>query len=57
MSGISRTTLANLESGSSHEVGISKIIAMLAGLGLDLRSGEANAGRPTLEYLQREERG
>lgn len=51
---VGRSTLAALENGAIRELGFAKIMAILAVLGLDLRLTAANAGRPTLEDLQRE---
>jgi transcriptional regulator with XRE-family HTH domain len=48
---IGRSTLDALENGRSAELGFGKIIRLLAALGLTLRLGEANRGRPTLEDL------
>lgn len=50
----SRATITALETGAQRELGFNKVIAILTVLGLDLRLGAANAGRPTLEDLQRE---
>ena len=53
-SGLSRSTIAALETGVMAELGFGKVMRLLAVLGLDLRIGVANAGRPTLEDLERE---
>lgn len=50
----SRATITALETGAQRELGFNKVMAILAVLGLDLRLTTANAGRPTLEDLQRE---
>ncbi|MGF7206413.1 transcriptional regulator with XRE-family HTH domain [Skermanella aerolata] len=50
----SRATITALETGAQRELGFNKIMAILTVLGLDLRLTAANAGRPTLEDLQRE---
>ncbi len=52
---VSRATITALETGQQRELGFNKVMAILAVLGLDLRLGSANAGRPTLEDLQREQ--
>lgn len=51
---VGRSTLAALENGAIRELGFAKIMSILAVLKLDLRITVANAGRPTLEDLQRE---
>lgn len=48
---IGRSTLDALENGRSAELGFGKVARILAALGLTLRPGEANRGRPTLEDL------
>ena len=48
---IGRSTLDALENGRTAELGFGKIGRVLAALGLTLRLGEANRGRPTLEDL------
>lgn len=52
--GVSRATIAALETGTQRELGLNKILSILAVLKLDLFLSEANSGRPTLEDLQRE---
>ena len=52
--GVSRATITALETEMQRELGINKILAILAVLGLDLRVTEANRGRPTLEDLEQE---
>jgi transcriptional regulator with XRE-family HTH domain len=52
--GIGRTTLAALENGRLGELGLSKIIKLLAALGLELSIQESSARRPTFEDLMRE---
>lgn len=49
--GVSRATIAALEGGTAAELGFVKVTRILAVLGLALRLGTANAGRPTLEDL------
>ena len=53
--GVGRTTLDALENGRSGELGFSKIIKLLAALGLELSLKESGASRPTFEDLMREE--
>jgi transcriptional regulator with XRE-family HTH domain len=53
--GISLATLESLENGRSRELGFSKIMKILSALKLDLRIQEANAQRPTLDELIRED--
>ncbi len=48
---IGRSTLDALENGRTAELGFGKVARILAALGLTLRIGEANRGRPTLEDL------
>lgn len=48
---IGRSTLDALENGRSAELGFGKVTRILAALGLTLRLGERNQGRPTLEDL------
>ncbi|MDP2158007.1 MAG: helix-turn-helix transcriptional regulator [Nitrospirota bacterium] len=51
--GMSRTTIGQIESGRVQEIGVRKLIRLLAALGLQLRVRPA--GRPpTLEELQEE---
>ncbi|WP_157405658.1 helix-turn-helix domain-containing protein [Asticcacaulis benevestitus] len=51
---VSRATITALETGVQRELGFNKIMCILAVLKLDLHLTEENAGRPTLEDLQRE---
>lgn len=51
---VSRATITALETGAQRELGFNKLMGVLAVLKLDLHLTEANAGRPTLEDLQRE---
>jgi transcriptional regulator with XRE-family HTH domain len=48
---IGRSTLDALENGRCAELGYGKVARILAALGLTLRVGEANRGRPTFEDL------
>ena len=50
------STLDSLENGRMGELGYSKIINILAALGLELKLQEAIACRPTLEELLEEAR-
>lgn len=52
--GVSRATITALETDAQRELGFNRLMAILTVLSLDLRLTEANAGRPTLEDLQRE---
>ncbi len=54
--GVSRATISALEGTTAAELGFVKVTRILAVLGLALRVGTANAGRPTLEELQAEDR-
>lgn len=50
--GMSRATLSKLETGKLPELGVRKLIAVCATLGLDLVTREATtAGRPTLREM------
>ncbi len=51
----SRATITALETCAQRELGFNKLMAILAALDMDLRVTSANAGRPTLEDLQREQ--
>ncbi len=53
--GVSRATVAALETGAAAEIGFGKIARLLGVLGADLRITEANRGRPTLEDLRQED--
>lgn len=48
---VGRSTLDALENGRTAELGFGKVSRILAALGLTLKIGEANRGRPTLEDL------
>jgi transcriptional regulator with XRE-family HTH domain len=52
---ISRATLDALENGRLGELGYTKVVNVLTALGLELVLHEANARRPTLEELMRED--
>lgn len=53
--GVARSTLDLIENGRAPEVGLMLILRVLNALDLDLIPGPYNAGRPTLDQLQREE--
>lgn len=52
---VSLPTLKALEQGRTAELGFSKVLRILAALGLELDLREANQGRPTLESLRNED--
>jgi transcriptional regulator with XRE-family HTH domain len=52
--GISRATLDALENGRTGELGFSKLIRLLAALGLELKIQAASSQRPTLDELLEE---
>jgi transcriptional regulator with XRE-family HTH domain len=54
--GISRATLDALENGRSGELGFSKLVKILAALGLELTLQESQPRRPTLDELLEEDR-
>jgi transcriptional regulator with XRE-family HTH domain len=51
---IGRSTLDALENGRATELGFGKVSRVLAAIGLTLKVGETNRGRPTLEDLMAE---
>ncbi|MBF0407857.1 MAG: helix-turn-helix domain-containing protein [Candidatus Riflebacteria bacterium] len=51
--GMSRATISGIETGNINEIGIRKIIALLAVLGLELFVGQKQR-YPTLQQLRRE---
>jgi len=53
---ISRATLDALENGRAGEMGFSKVIRLLAVLGLELTLQTASSQRPTLDELLQEDR-
>lgn len=53
--GVSRAQIDRLENGRLADVGVAALGRLLAVVGLELRLGDANRGRPTLEDLAREE--
>jgi len=48
---VSRATIVALEGGTLPELGYGKVCRLLAVVGLDLKAGTANLGRPTLDDL------
>ena len=56
MARVSLSTLKAMEQGRMPELGFSKVVRILAALGLELRLHAANQGRPTLDDLESEAR-
>ena len=54
LAGVSRASVEALENGRARELGYSKVAKLLHVLGLELRIGEANLRRPTLDELREE---
>jgi HTH-type transcriptional regulator / antitoxin HipB len=54
--GVSRATLDALENGRAGELGFSKLVRLLAALGLELKLQAASSHRPTLDDLMQEDR-
>ena len=54
--GLSRATLDALENGRTGELGFSKVVKLLAALGLELTLQTASSNRPTLDELMQENR-
>ena len=52
--GVSRSTIDLLENGRATEIGYSKLVRILAVLGLELRLQPMTPERPTLDDLLRE---
>ena len=52
--GMSRATISGIENGSVSEIGIRKILALCAALGLELLAQEKTR-RPTLQQLLKEQ--
>jgi len=52
---VGHSTLDALENGRLGELGVSKVIRILAALGLELKIQEAADRRPTLEELMEED--
>jgi transcriptional regulator with XRE-family HTH domain len=55
--GVSRAQIDRLENGRLTDIGYKPLQRLLACLGLELRVGDANRGRPTLDELARDEEG
>jgi transcriptional regulator with XRE-family HTH domain len=53
---VSRATLDALENHRTREIGFSKLVRILAALGLELSLHEAATRRPTLDDLMQEDR-
>ena len=53
--GVSRSTVARLETGRLPELGTAALRRLLQGVGLDLRVVADNRGRPTLDDLAAEQ--
>ena len=53
---VGHSTLDALENGRLGELGLSKIIRILAALGLELRIEETAGRRPTLDEIMNEDR-
>jgi transcriptional regulator with XRE-family HTH domain len=53
--GMSRSTISGIENGTVPEIGIRKILAICAALGLELLAQERSK-RPTLQQLLQEQR-
>lgn len=51
--GVSRATIDLLENGRAREIGYSKLVRMLAAVGLELSLQAASLERPTLDDLLR----
>jgi transcriptional regulator with XRE-family HTH domain len=52
--GMSRATLSGIENGTVPEIGIRKVLAICAALGLEL-TAQAKTHRPTLQQLLKEQ--
>ena len=55
--GVSRATMDLLENGRATDTGYSKLIRILAAVGLELRLEPVESRRPTLDDLLREDSG
>jgi transcriptional regulator with XRE-family HTH domain len=53
--GVSRPTIVLIENGRATELGYSRLVRILAVLGLELQLTTIASGRPTLEDLLRED--
>jgi transcriptional regulator with XRE-family HTH domain len=56
-SGVSRARIDALENSRAAGIGFKPVLRLLNALGLDLKVGELDRGRPTLEDLMAEEGG
>jgi transcriptional regulator with XRE-family HTH domain len=56
VAGVSRATIDALENGRSGELGFSKVVKILAALGLELTMQDTQPRRPTLDELIEEDR-
>jgi len=54
-SGVSRARIDALENARAAGIGFKPVLRLLNALGLDLKVGELDRGRPTLEDLMAEE--
>jgi transcriptional regulator with XRE-family HTH domain len=54
LSGVSRARIDALENGRAFEIGFKHLTRLLTALHLELRLGEANQQRPTLDDLEKE---
>lgn len=54
-SGVSRARIDALENARAAGIGFKPVLRLLNALGLDLKVGELDRGRPTLEELMAEE--
>lgn len=54
---VSRATIDAIENGRAAEIGYSKLVRILAVLGLELRLAPESSRRPTLEELLKERAG
>ncbi len=55
--GVSRPTIDLLENGRASEIGYSKLVRILAAVGLELRLQKMAPERPTLDDLLKEDSG
>jgi len=53
--GMSRATISGIENGTINEIGVRKLLALCAALGLELIAAPKNR-RPTLQELREEQR-
>jgi HTH-type transcriptional regulator/antitoxin HipB len=53
--GMSRATISAIENGTIQEIGVRKLAALCAAIGLDIHVGPHRA-RPTLQQLRMEQR-